>query len=143
MDVRAIREAIASDASSAAGVTRTFSFIPDKLNPRALPAVVVGNPSIDYNRTFGDGHATLTLSVWAIVSAGPDSGTGTAALDGFVSEQLATSGAGPSLATAIRQRAAIDERPWTVALESAAEYTLLRIESIDYYAVELTVTVRT
>lgn len=143
LEIRTIREALASSASSAAGVKRALSYLPDKIAARDLPLVVVGNPAIAYNRGFGRGRATLTIPVFALVSEGLPSAKGTELLDRFVSLQLATSAAPATLGEALRQERATELAPWVVNVTEVSEYTLFQFESAQYYGVQFTAVVTT
>jgi hypothetical protein len=142
LNVAAIREAIASDARAARGVTEAFDYVPTTVTPRQLPAVIVGNPSIDYGRTTGRGHATLTIPVFCLVAERGDAEAGTRALDLFVS-QLAEDTDPATLAWAIRQGRSTDDRPWTVRVVDAAEYELLSVDGTEYLSVTITTEIRT
>lgn len=142
LDVRTIRESMAASAAAADGVTRALSHLPDKISARDLPLVVVGNPTIDYNRGFGRGRATLTFPVFALVAESLPSAQGTAKLDAFVSLTAATSAAPISLGQALYHDATDDE-PWVAKNDSIGEYSLYQFESAQYYGVEFTVVVTT
>ena len=138
LDIRAIREWLATQAASATGVTRALSYQPKKVEAADLPLVTIGNPeTIKYNRTFGTGKATITLTVTALVSEALDPEEGTTLLDDFVS--IATS----SLVAQLRNEQSSVSVPWLSNVTDAENYGLFKAESSTYYGVQLVVVVTT
>jgi hypothetical protein len=138
LDIRAIRVALAADAENATGVRRALSYVPLNIDARQLPLVIVGNPeSVKYNRLFGSGHAVVTIRLTVLVSSALNPERSTELLDGFVSQELL------ALATELRQTQSTGQRPWTVNVSSADNFSKFQFESGEFYGVQLVVEVNT